>query len=196
MDGLHFKYNEYMRLDQCTVEYTFSDGSSVSVRFTETGFLHLLGLHKLVDIQDIQFWQDKNNRKVHAGDVIRKIKNEQLTETTIKSSVFFTKIADRYNSFTYDNLTTLAYTDAIIDFDATKIKSKLLSDYILFEERPAGEYNHLGIAKDNKTNKRYFETFIHDKSQGYLLNQKIVKIKSMTIYNPSGNTIVTDSFEK
>ena len=89
-----------------------------------------------------------------------------------------------------------AYTDAIIDFDATKIKSKLLSDYILFEERPAGEYNHLGIAKDNKTNKRYFETFIHDKSQGYLLNQKIVKIKSMTIYDPSGNTIVADSFEK
>ena len=54
MDGLHFKYNEYMRLDQCTVEYTFSDGSSVSVRFTESGFLHLLVLHKLVDIQDIQ----------------------------------------------------------------------------------------------------------------------------------------------
>ena len=33
----------------------------------------------------------------------------------VKSSVFYPQIQERYENFSYDNLTTLNYTDAIIN---------------------------------------------------------------------------------
>ena len=38
-------------------------------------------------------------------------------------------------NFSYDNLTTLNYTDAVINFNPSLINSKIKSDYLLFEER-------------------------------------------------------------
>jgi len=43
---------------------------------------------------------------------------------------------------------SIAYTDAIIDFDAAKIGSSLHASYILFEKKETG-YNHLCIAQDS-----------------------------------------------
>mgnify|MGYP006981540569 CR=1 FL=1 len=57
------------------------------------------------------------------------------------------------------NLTTLNYTDAVINFNPSLINSKIKSDYLLFEERINKEYNHLGIAFDKNSNRRYIETF-------------------------------------
>ena len=53
----------------------------------------------------------------------------------VKSSVFYPDIQDRYESFSYENLTTLTYTDAVINFNPKVIKSKIKSDYLLFEEK-------------------------------------------------------------
>ena len=52
----------------------------------------------------------------------------------MRASSFFSEITGRYESFTYDNLTTITYTDAVVDFDPSRISSKLKSDYLLFEE--------------------------------------------------------------
>ena len=57
------------------------------------------------------------------------------------------------------------------------------------------EYNHLGIALDSKTGERYMETFFHQTSDMYLAGQKVVKVKSFTIYSPDKQIIVRDSFE-
>ena len=48
-----------------------------------------------------------------------------------------------------ENFTTLTYTDAVINFNPTLIKSKIKSNYLLFEKKSNGEYNHLGIAEDS-----------------------------------------------
>ena len=53
--------------------------SNKTVAIREENFLHLLGLHKVVDIQLIQFWLDRTNRTVKLMDVIKGIKNGTLT---------------------------------------------------------------------------------------------------------------------
>lgn len=114
----------------------------------------------------------------------------------VKASVFYPDIKDRYEAFNYDNLTTLNYTDAIIDFDASRINSLLKSDYILFEERPENEYNHMGIAKELNGTFHYVETFFHEKTKNYINGQIIVKIKSFKVLDADENIIVSDAFNE
>lgn len=193
MNDLLQKYNDYMRIVGGRVEYTLADGSSLSATYREDNFPHLIGLHKLRDIQLIQFWLDRTNKTIKLMDVIRKIKNENFTDTDVRASHFFQNMADRYLFFSYDNLTTLNYTDAIIDFKPTLMGSLLKSDYILFEERPSGEYNHMAIA-NTPSNGRYIESFFHEKTNNYLNGQTIVKIKAFTLYDKNGKIIVSDNF--
>lgn len=191
MNELLKKYNDYMRLENCRAEYQLLNGSTIEVIYKEENFDHLLGLHKLKDIQLIQLWLDKNVKAIWLPEVIRRIKNQTFTDTMVKSSIFYGDIQKRYDSFSYANLTTLSYTDAIINFNPKIIHSKLKSDYLLFEEKN-GEYNHLGIALDGNSGNRYFETFFHEPTDMYLVGQTIVPVKSFALYDPCGRVIVFD----
>lgn len=194
MDELLKKYNDYIRLKNCRAEYLLSNGTTIEVTYKEENFVHLLGLHKLVDIQLIQLFNDKTNKKVRAKYIISRIKKLKFTDAMVKASVFYTDIAERYENFSYENLTTLTYTDAVINFNPSLIKSKIKSDYLLFEEKANKEYNHLGIALDTLTGNRYIETFFHQPTDMYIVGQTVVKIKSFTLYSPDNKIIVTDSF--
>ena len=194
MNDLLQKYNDYLRLKGCKAEYEFSDGTKLEVLYKEENFAHLLGLHKLKDIQLIQFWLDKSNKTVKLQTVIKRIKNEIFTDEMVKNSCFYPLIKNRYESFSYDNLTTLNYTDAVINFNPTLINSKIKSDYILFEERPTNEYNHMGIALDTKSGTRYIETFFHQSTDMYISGQEVVKVKKFTLYDANNNIVVVDSF--
>ena len=194
MDGLLQKYNDYKRLKNCRAEYVLSNEMMIDFTYKEDNFIHLLGLHKLKDIQIIQMFNDKDYKKVQTSFIISRIKKSLFTDAMVKSSVFYEEIAERYESFTYENLITLTYTDAVINFDPKRINSKIKSDYLLFEEKENHEYNHLGIAKDPISNKRYIETFFHQSTDMYIQNQQLVKVKSFTLYSPDNQIIVTDSF--
>ena len=65
MDDLLRKYMEYMRLENCRAEYLLANGQTIESIYKEENFAHLLGLHKLIDIQIIQFWQDRSNKKTN-----------------------------------------------------------------------------------------------------------------------------------
>lgn len=195
MNDLLKKYNDYLRLVGCRAEYELENETVLTVEYKRENFPHLIGLHKLKDIQMIQFWNDRSNRSVKLKDILKNIEKEKLTDSKVKSSVFYADIEQRYENFSYDNLTTLNYTDAIINFNAGFMKSKIKSDYLLFEERPVtGEYNHLGIAKDIAVGTRYFETFFHEYTDKYLLGQTIVKIKTFRILDSNGNAFIEDWF--
>ncbi len=182
-----------MRLVGSRVEYELADYTVITATYREDNFPHLIGLHKLKDIQLIQFWLDRSNRTVKLVDVIKKIKNEEFTDSDVTSSCFYAGISDRYNAFSYENLTTLNYTDAIIDFNPVLMGSSLKADYILFEERPGGEYNHMAIANDPLRG-RYIESFFHEKSKNYINNQTVVPIRRFTLYDKNGELVVTDTF--
>ena len=70
MNALLEKYNDYIRLRGCGIEYELYDGTSINTSYAEEAFLHLIGLHKLDDIQIIQFWIDTNNKSVKRRDVM------------------------------------------------------------------------------------------------------------------------------
>ncbi len=163
MNDLLQKYNDYMRLKDCRAEYTLSNGLSINFTYKEETFIHLLGLHKLIDTQMIQLFNDKANKKVQTKYIISRIKKAR-------------------------------FTDAIINFNPTLIKSKIKSDYLLFEKKSDSGYNHLGIAKDSKTGERYIETFFHQPTDMYLSGQTIVKVQNFTLYTPNNQMIVSDSF--
>lgn len=194
MNELLKKYKEYMRLENCRAEYTLVNGQKIEIFYKEENFAHLLGLHKLKDIQLIQFWLDKKNKKVKLKEVLRRIKNSTFTDAQVKGSVFYPLIQDRYENFSYENLTTLTYTDAVIDFEPSMIKSKIKSDYLLFEEKGKNEFNHLGIALDPNTELRYIETFFHQSDDRYIRGQTVIKISKFTLYDAKDKIILTDSF--
>lgn len=194
MNDLLQKYNDYIRLKNCRAEYLLFNGMKIDFTYKEENFIHLLGLHKLSDIQLIQLFNDKQNKKVQTKYIISRIKKGNFTDTMVKASVFYNDIASRYESFSYDNLTTLTYTDAVIDFNPALINSKIKSNYLLFEAKTKNEYNHLGIATDLKTNSRYIETFFHQTTDMYITGQTVIKVKSFTLYTPDNQIIVTDSF--
>ena len=68
------------------------------------------------------------------------------------------------------------------------------SDYLLFEEKENKEYNHLGIAIDPNTGKRYFETFFHQSNEMSISGQNIVKVNGFVLYDSNNQIIVHDSF--
>ena len=191
MNQLLDKFNEYKSIINYRMEYIFADNSVISFKLKQTDFPHLLGLHKLIDIPVIRQFNDKNNRAISAKYIISKIKRQELlTESIIRRSIFFPDIEVRFNSFSKENILTISYTDAIVDFNASLIGSNLKAKYILFEKKKQG-YNHLCIAEDGN-DKKYAESFFYNSTDLYLRNQRIIKIKRIRIYDDSGKLYLED----
>lgn len=193
MDELLVKYNDYMRLVDHKVQYILENEQKIESTYKEENFAHLIGLHKLLDIQLIQFWLDKSNKAIKLNTVLRRIRSSTFTDKMVKASVFYSQIKRRYESFSYDNLTTLNYTDAIIDFNPSIINSKIKSDFILYEEKD-NEYNHMGIALDKKSGKRYVETFFREATDRYVNGQKVLKVREFALYDKNEKVIVRDKY--
>lgn len=73
MDALKKKYLDYMRLENYTAEYELDNGTKIAVGYKEENFAHMLGLHKLKDLQLIQFWLDKTNKTVKLSTILSRI---------------------------------------------------------------------------------------------------------------------------
>ena len=193
MNELLEKFNEYKDISNYRIKYTLVNGDVIDFKLKQTDFPHLIGLHKLVDIPIIGQFNNVLNPTISAKFLISKIKKEsQLTESIIKNSVYFSQISQRYQNFTKENLLTLTYTDAIVNFDASLIGSKLRGDYILFENRKSQGYNYLSVAKDAQQ-KRYAESFFYNPADCYIRNQNIVRVSKVEIYDKEGNLYLEDN---
>ena len=194
MNNLLQKYNEYKDITYFRIKYSLANGDVIDFKLKQTDFPHLIGLHKLIDIPIIGQFNDISNTTVSAKFLISKIKKEsQLTEKIIKNSVYFPSIEKRYENFSKENILTLTYTDAIVNFNASLIGSKLLGDYILFENRQSQGYNYLSVAKDAKQ-KRYAESFFYNPTDIYIRNQTIEKVIKVEIYDKKGNLYLEEIF--
>ncbi|MBR5578163.1 MAG: hypothetical protein IKW28_04125 [Lachnospiraceae bacterium] len=192
MNELLQKFNEYRDISNYQIKYILVNQDIIAFKLKQTNFPHLIGLHKLVDIPLIGQFNDVSNSTVSAKFLISKIKKEsQLTEKIIKKSVYFPEICDRYQRFSKENILTLTYTDAIVEFNASLVGSKLHGDCILFEKQKPQGYNYLSIAKDTQQ-KRYIETFFYSQTDNYLRNQKIIKVKKVEIYDNYGKLFLED----
>lgn len=191
MNQLLDKLNEYKSIVNYRMEYIFEDDFAISFKLKQTDFPHLLGLHKLIDIPVIRQFNDKNNLVIGAKYINSKIKKQELlTENSIKNSIYFSDIEVRFNSFNKENILTMSYTDAIVDFDASLIGSNLKAKYILFEKKQQG-YNHLCIAED-RNGKMYAESFFHSPTDLYIRKQKTIRVKLIRIYDNFGTLYLED----
>ena len=193
MNGLLEKFNAYKAIANYQMEYTFETGEVIRFKLKQADFPHLIGLHKLVDIPIIRQFNDRNNTTISAKYILSRIKKEEfLTEEILRASIYFPDIEERYRMFSKENILSLSYTDAIVDFEASRIGSSLQAKYILFEKKEAG-YNHLCIAEDS-FGKKYAESFFYNSIELYLHNQKIVKVKNIKIYDDKGILYMEDNF--
>lgn len=187
------KYNEYLTVVGYSFEYEFDDGSVLAYTLKKKNFPHLIGLHKLYDIPIIADFNDPSKTTISANFILSRIKKGRfLTDATVRASSNFPSIQDRYDNFSRDNLLTLTYTDAIVDFNSQLIGSTLKSKYILYESKNQG-YDHLGIAFDTN-NRSYVETFFYNATDLYMRNQKILKVKKACIYDKAGVLYLEDVF--
>lgn len=193
MNLLLSKLNEFRAIINYRFIYEFDTGDKLEYRLKQTDFPHLIGLHKLTDIPVIQQFKDSTKANISAKYIVSKIKKEELlTDEIVHTSGCFYKIADRYNNFTKENILTVSYTDAIIDFDPTIAGSSLKAKYILFERKASGGYNNLCIGCSGGIG--YAESFFYQPTDRYIAGQKLAAVVKVTIYDEHGNIYFTDRF--
>ena len=180
MNPLKEKFLDFKTLNQYTFKYLLLDGNTICYKITQQQFPHLIGLHKLVDIPLILKFNDPTNSTVSASFILSKIKKEELTDADIRASRFYATIQNRYEYLSRETILSLSFNKVIVDFDNTKVATKLNSQYIFIESRDSG-YLHLGIIKHN--DEYYPETFFFDSTDYYSRNQKVVKIKAIQIFD-------------
>lgn len=198
MNLLYDKFLDYKKIANYRVEYELDNGINLSVKLDLQAFPHLIGLHKLTDMPIIRRFNDPNDKVVSAKYITQKIKQQKiLTDSTIRASQRFADIEERYNNFTRDNLLSLSYTEAIINFDPTKIGSTLKSEFILFEKKGTG-YNHFCIATavPSVYTDCYPESFFYRPNDMYIANQTIVKVRKVKIFDQNNKIYLEDTLIK
>lgn len=194
MNLLLEKYNDYYSMTKFKFSYNISNGAILDFSFTKTSFVHLIGMHKLVDIPIIGRFNNPNDRIVSSRYIISKIKQEiMLNDNVIKSSVYYKDIKERYSNFSRDSIMNIAYTDIIINFNPNVINSKLSAKYILYNFSN-GVYNYLAIA-ESPNGSYYVESFFATKADSYIKNQKTLKVNSFKIMYDSGDIYLQDDFK-
>lgn len=155
---------------------TLENGTVINIIFEKRNFYHLLGLHKLYDIDVL-----KGNKI----QIYNKIFNEIITDKHIKKSSFYNKIENRVKYF--DIVPELLNSKIIIDFDPMLLGNTELKNtkYILYRKHQFG-YSHLTIG--NKNGKLYPETFIVENSKRYINGQTLLDIIHVKVvdFKPNG----------
>lgn len=165
----------YEQLMSNNYMYKLEGGIEFTIRFKKENFAHLLGLHKLIDIN---IFKKLDNGENVAGLIYRKILKKEIKYSDIVKSRFFSDINDRIDYFSCIN--NLMFSEVIINFDRTKVNTKIQSNMILFN-RIRGKYIHLFI--HNRNHKVYPETFIVHANNYYIKKQLKRKVNSIGIEN-------------
>ncbi len=158
------KYSELMKKNYI---YTIDGGIKFKLIFKKANFAHLIGLHKLIDIEIFKSLGEGKNFKKGIADVIfRKISKKEITYNYLENSKYIDEISDRIKYFI--DIDDVLFSEILINFDGSKINSKLKSDMILYSKN--GQiYLHLCIF--NKSGKTYPESFFPRGDNNYIKNQ-------------------------
>ena len=79
MPGLRAKLNDFLKITDYTMHYEFSNGFLLDFTFQKTNFPHMIGLHKLKDINIIQKYAPKIKIEIFGGITNYKFANQILT---------------------------------------------------------------------------------------------------------------------
>ena len=154
--------------------YKLEDGSLLKVYFTKKDFHHLIGLHKLIDITEV------NKNKKSTANIYKDIRNKQITYKIIDKSTFIDDIFKRLTVF--QDINDVIYSKVIIDFDKTKVTSTLLKGDVLLYQPQVNENKILSLIKRKGKDKIYTpETFIVQQDDYYFKDQIELKVVDFKI---------------
>ena len=143
--------------------------------FTENNFIHLLGLHKLKDISEL------NTKSNSAAKIYKNILSGKLSVDKIQKSAFYSLIEKRIENFQeINNMLDEGKCKIIIDFDKRLIPYTDLKNtkYILYRHKNGG-YVHFTMGDKGKG--IYPETFFFENSKRYVTGQTLLDVKSIEV---------------
>ncbi len=164
----------YLNLINKRYIFSLENGIEFSVVFKSGNFAHLIGLHKLVDLNVL--------KKKSANLLFDEILNGTIKPSFIESSVKYYLIKNRIKYFeNIFDLLNKEKTKVIVDFDKTLISGETQLDntkYILYKIKDGG-YFLLTIG--NKGNGEYPETLFYEISKMYISGQNLLEISDIKI---------------
>ncbi|WP_160692578.1 PBECR4 domain-containing protein [Clostridium sp. C2-6-12] len=172
MDKLDEVMSDYEALLNKTYKYQLIDKNELEVKFKTENFPHVIGLHKLVDIKDLE----KLSKKIISGKKIYKELKKEITNEMIITSPHYPKIENKFNYFY--KIKDLVFQKVIYDFDRSKLRTKIDADLVLYTIED-NLYIHLFLAK----RKSYYApmTFIVEEDDRYIKGQTDYDIKKLYI---------------
>lgn len=168
---LMMKYEELIGKNYC---YELVNNSEIEVIFKEENFPHIIGLHKLLDIKEL----NRLNKKTISGkNIYKKLKQGKIKNELILSSYYYKTIENRFKYFF--KIEDLVFERVIYDFDRTKLRSKIKADLVLYTIEDE-LYIQLFLVKNNKG---YYVpmTFIVEYDDRYVRGQVYYNIKRLSI---------------
>lgn len=154
--------------------FTLGNGITFTIYFQPESFFHLIGLHKLTDLEKLT-----NNTK---PVVFKKILNGQITQNYIEKSLHYQSIADRISYFEeITNMFDKENSKIIVDFDCSKLsfESDLSNTKYILYRRLNNGCAHTTIGR--KKNCLYPETFFYDLSTRYLSGQELLEVVNIEV---------------
>lgn len=134
--------------------------------FSKEHFMHLIGLHKLTDLQLQRYSKEK---------LYDMIMNDELTYEYLQKSEFFPEIEDRIELFPLLE-TVLDSNDLMIKYKRGFSKGTLISATYIIVYEHEGEILHYFVDQAVDTGKYFGRSFFSRKDNKFLKNQQTFKV--------------------
>ncbi len=157
---------------------TLENGDVIRLQFSNKHFHHLVGLHKLTDIPQVQKKPGKQSTSV----IYKMLVSKKIDDKAIKRSAFYSKIKNRV---AYFDLLPELLSDCkiVVDFDMNKLAfdSELAETrYILYKRLDNGYILHLTLQQhDNGMTSP--ETFFAQVDTSYLDGQDLLDVVDLKV---------------
>lgn len=175
MDQLEWCLHTYEELLGRNFILTLETGEQLIIAFQKEHFHHLLGLHKLNDLDLV------NTKHNSVSKIYKTIATNRVDEHYLKKSVHFQSMKDRFMYFPF--ISSLLTGQVIVNFNPSLVDHTKLTKvkYILFQKVKDG-YIHLalGVQEDGIV---FPVTFFFETGKQYITGQTILNIIESKVIN-------------
>lgn len=163
-------------------EYEIIAGSkktllNMTLFFAKEHYMHLVGLHKLTDLQMQRYKRDKMYDMVIQGE---------LTYEYIEKSAFFPEIKDRIELFPMLE-GALDSNELLIKYKKGFARGTMIEASYIFVYKHGSMTIHYFVDRDEKTGLYFGRSFLIRDDDKYLRNQQIFKILKKVKYDKHEN---------
>lgn len=152
------------------------------IDFDKADFFHLVGLHKLKDI-DVLVSAD-----IDKEDIFDKIMSEEITYEQLSKSVFFDKVKDRIDNFS--KLESLLNNgDLVFRYYKNKVKGSIINaDYVFYFQNTQPKIYFFIVKRDKTSDYRFCGcSFFSSADNKYIMLQPKYKLIYVSRYNALTN---------